>query len=107
MTVSPDGVVIGHMPEAFIDIVRRLLPLPTAPYHEHHVIEEVRRFASQRSLSVEADEFGNLSLSVGLSVLHRFSMLLWSLFGGVFLFLSRREAREAMREAQTMDPSGS
>lgn len=65
MTVTPDGVVIGRMPEAFIDIVRRLLPLPTAPYHEHHVIEEVRRFASQRSLSIEADEFGNLSLSVG------------------------------------------
>ncbi|NRA96263.1 MAG: flippase-like domain-containing protein [Planctomycetes bacterium] len=48
----------------------------------------------------------NLSLSVGLSVLHRFSMLLWSLLGGVFLFLSRREAREAMREAQTMDSPG-
>jgi len=49
----------------------------------------------------------NLSLSVGLSVLHRFSMLLWSLLGGVFLFLSRREAREAMREAESMEPSGS
>lgn len=49
----------------------------------------------------------NLSLSVGLSVLHRFSMLLWSLLGGVFLFLSRREAREAMLQAQSMEPSGS
>jgi len=45
----------------------------------------------------------NLSLAVGLSVLHRVSMLLWSLLGGVFLFLSRREAREAMHEARQLN----
>lgn len=42
----------------------------------------------------------NLSLSVGLSVLTRASMLLWSLVGGVFYFLRRREAEEAMRAAE-------
>lgn len=45
----------------------------------------------------------NLALSIGLSVLHRFSMLLWSLLGGVFLFLSRKEAKEAMRDADAID----
>lgn len=38
----------------------------------------------------------NLALSVGLSVLTRASMLLWSLLGGVFFFLNRQEAREAL-----------
>lgn len=37
----------------------------------------------------------NLSLSVGLSVLHRFSLLLFSLAGGIFLLL-RPEARAPM-----------
>ena len=65
MTGALDEIVFPRMCAAFIDIVQRLLPVPTAPYHEHHVIAEILRFASERSLTVEADEFGNLSLAVG------------------------------------------
>ncbi len=46
----------------------------------------------------------NLSLSVGLSVLHRLSMLLWSLLGGIFLVLGRQDAREAVKQARTLEP---
>ncbi|MAG55044.1 MAG: hypothetical protein CMJ83_02010 [Planctomycetes bacterium] len=44
----------------------------------------------------------NLTLAVGLSVLLRVSMLGWSLVGGVFLFLSRKEARAAIHDAQEL-----
>jgi putative aminopeptidase FrvX len=50
------------MHESLCDTVCRLLPLPTAPYHEHHIAAEIRRYASERGLAVEADEFGNLML---------------------------------------------
>ena len=47
----------------------------------------------------------NLSLSVGLSVLTRASMLLYSLLGGVFLLFERRETREALQEAKDENPA--
>ena len=50
------------MSESLIDIIRRLLPLPTAPCHEHHVVAEIRRFASERDVALIADDFGNLML---------------------------------------------
>ena len=37
---------------------------------------------------------------VGLSVLSRVSMVIWSLLGGVFLVFHRQEAREAIRESE-------
>ena len=42
----------------------------------------------------------NLGLSVGLSVLSRASMMIWSLLGGVFLVLHRKEARDAIRQSE-------
>lgn len=42
----------------------------------------------------------NIGLSVGLSVLNRASILLWSLLGGAFLVTHRREAREALHQAE-------
>lgn len=48
----------------------------------------------------------NLGLSVGLSVLSRASMLLWSLLGGVFLVFHREEAREALHETEDVAPAG-
>ncbi len=50
------------MSESLIDIIRRLLPLPTASCHEHHVVAEIRRYASERDLALLADNFGNLVL---------------------------------------------
>jgi len=44
----------------------------------------------------------NLGLSVGLSVLSRFSMLLWSLLGGLYLVFHRREAHEVLKEAEEL-----
>ena len=41
-------------------IVREVLSLPTAPYHEDAVEAYVRAFASQRDLPVKADRYGNL-----------------------------------------------
>jgi endoglucanase len=43
-----------------LDILRSVLSLPTAPFHEHHVAAFVRQFANERGLPVTEDEFGNL-----------------------------------------------
>ena len=42
----------------------------------------------------------NIDLSIALSILTRASMLLWSLPGGIFLLVDRREARAAIEEAE-------
>ncbi|MBT6149509.1 MAG: hypothetical protein HOH74_28985 [Gemmatimonadetes bacterium] len=52
------------MPQSLIETLRRLLPLPTAPCHEHHIIAEIRGYASQRAVSLTSDAFGNLLLQV-------------------------------------------
>ena len=41
-------------------IVREVLSLPTAPYHEDAVSAHVRAFASQRGMPVKTDRYGNL-----------------------------------------------
>ncbi len=43
-----------------MQLLRSVLSLPTAPFHEHHVAAFVRQFANERKLPVTADEFGNL-----------------------------------------------
>jgi putative aminopeptidase FrvX len=43
-----------------MEILRSVLSLPTAPFHEYHVAAFVRRFATERELPVTEDEFGNL-----------------------------------------------
>ncbi|MCS6858767.1 MAG: M28 family peptidase [Abditibacteriales bacterium] len=43
-----------------MELLRSVLSLPTAPFHEHHVTAFVRQFARERGLSVTTDEFGNL-----------------------------------------------
>ena len=49
----------------FFDVARRILPLPTAPYHEHFVIEEVRRFVAERpGLRCVRDAAGNLAVDL-------------------------------------------
>lgn len=45
----------------------------------------------------------NLSLSVGLSVLHRATLLAFSLIGGIFLLRARKETREALAEGGDPD----
>jgi len=51
------------MSESLIDIIQRLLVLPTAHFHEHHILAEVHRFAAERSLIIDTDEVGNITLS--------------------------------------------
>lgn len=41
-------------------ILRSVLSLPTAPFHEHRVAAFVRQFAAERGLPVTQDRFGNL-----------------------------------------------
>ncbi|HCL29987.1 MAG TPA: hypothetical protein DIC52_16300 [Candidatus Latescibacteria bacterium] len=53
------------MSETYLDILHRLLPLPTAPFYEQHVMAEILRFAAERSLPCAADDFGNLMLTAG------------------------------------------
>ncbi len=43
-------------------ILLDLLTIPTAPFHEHLVLDYVRRFAATRRIPFRADRFGNLLL---------------------------------------------
>jgi len=43
-----------------ISLARRVLNLPTAPYHEQHVASFIRRECERLGLKVRADRFGNL-----------------------------------------------
>ena len=52
--------------ELFLNMARRFLPIPTAPFHEHLILSEVGRFVEERpDLSCRADPFGNLHLRLG------------------------------------------
>jgi len=52
------------MESDFLHLVRRLVPLPTAPYCEHFVDAEVTAFAAARpGLGLRRDAFGNLLLT--------------------------------------------
>ena len=52
------------MESDFLDLVRRLVPLPTAPYCEHFVAAEITAFATARpGLELRRDAFGNLLLT--------------------------------------------
>lgn len=52
--------------DLYLEMARRFVPVPTAPFHEHLVLAEVRRFADERpELLCRADPFGNLHLRLG------------------------------------------
>ena len=49
--------------DAFLELARQIMPLPTAPYHEQFVGEAIAAFAASRPrLVMSADDFGNLHL---------------------------------------------
>ncbi|MEE2659112.1 MAG: hypothetical protein VX733_11450 [Candidatus Latescibacterota bacterium] len=50
------------MKDAYLEIARRILPLPTAPGQEHHVVREIAALASTEALPLSVDPFGNLTL---------------------------------------------
>ena len=50
------------MTRATRKIVRDLLSLPTAPFHENAVQDHVRVFAAHRKIPVRSDRYGNLIL---------------------------------------------
>lgn len=41
-------------------LVTDVLSIPTAPYHEHEVIDYIKKFAERRQLSVREDRYGNV-----------------------------------------------
>jgi len=47
-------------PKEFCEIAGRLLRLPTAPYHEHLVRQEVEKICAEHGLHHERDAFGNV-----------------------------------------------
>ena len=52
--------------DLYLELARRFLPIPTAPFHEHLVCAEVWRFAEERpELRCLSDPFGNLHLRLG------------------------------------------
>ena len=52
--------------DLYLHMARRFLPIPTAPFHEHLVLSEIRRFVEERpDLICLADPFGNLHLRLG------------------------------------------
>ena len=52
--------------DLYLEMARRILPIPTAPFHEHLVLAEVRQLADERpELLCRADPFGNLHLRLG------------------------------------------
>ena len=50
------------MDRATRKIVRDLLSLPTAPFHENSVQDHIRVFAADRNIPVRSDRYGNLIL---------------------------------------------
>ncbi len=57
------GIVRAVRRNQLLSLARRLLCLPTAPYHEERVAQFIREFAISRGLRVRADKFGNLVIS--------------------------------------------
>lgn len=52
------------MKQTFLDVARRILPLPTAPYCEHFVMDEVAAIASELPrVHQHSDEHGNVLLA--------------------------------------------
>jgi putative aminopeptidase FrvX len=50
------------MHDNYLDILRSVLSLPTAPFREEAVVEHVRRFADARGLTFRRDKGGNVVL---------------------------------------------
>ena len=49
--------------QRFLDFARKIMSLPTAPYHEHFVMQAVRDFAARRKrIELICDSYGNLLL---------------------------------------------
>ncbi len=52
--------------DLYLDVARRFVPIPTAPFHEHLVLAEVERYLAERpDLHCLSDPFGNLHLRLG------------------------------------------
>ena len=52
--------------DLYLEVARRFLPIPTAPFHEHLVLAEIERFVAERpDLHCLSDPFGNLHLRLG------------------------------------------
>ena len=52
----------GKMEKRFLHLARRLMPLPTAPFREQFVMEEISRQAAELDLEIQSDAVGNLLL---------------------------------------------
>ena len=59
---EPTDQTPPHHPVLLPDLLREVLPIPTAPHHEHQVLEFVRRFAGTRGLETAEDDFGNVTV---------------------------------------------
>jgi len=51
-------------PAEFVRLARRLVPIPTAPFHEHQVRAEIEAICSQEGLECARDQFGNVHVRV-------------------------------------------
>ena len=55
-------VTDGKLEKRFLNHARRLMPLPTAPFREHFVMEAISRQAAELDLEIQSDTVGNLLL---------------------------------------------